>query len=385
MTKTIVRGARGRRKKRREKKRRLEEEKKLEEEKARVKDGDLFKEDIKGRSRRKRPRKIIRLENQSVVERLTGDQQVNKFIADWKIPDPKRLWRRPKVEEPVSDLWTGPTPREVAEIEEVAIRKIKAPTAPENDTVKENIPTFAPETFQSFNPSKEQREEGLDLIGKHWDKYDGKRLKNEERHQKNLEAWKEGSKQREAEELAEQFLGSDNSDSESSVEEPGVRRVQTSRFKTHKSKRNKAKRIKEKMKKIQEEKEEKRFLQEFALLKKYNRMITDHMLECGARPKKGKEVRRFTAGSYSYEPMMPMLLTAEEIEDAKGALRRLAVHKDNLHEIINRYEDKRMLNPKVKGRRRRRIKKSFRTYVRFGSATTGILVQDLIKKISEDK
>merc|ERR1712060_474939 len=145
--------------------------------------------------------------------------------------------------------------------------------------------------------------------------------------------------------------------------------------------RNREKLMKKMKIKAEKELEEKRFLEEFALIKRYNKMITQHMLEVGARPEKPKVVKRMTANSSKYEPMMPMLLTPEEIADSKGALRRLAVHKDNVHEILNRYQAKRVLNPRVipSGRF---VKKKYRTFVRIGSAATGVRVEELLKQFT---
>jgi len=364
-----VRGARGRRRKQREKKKRLAEEAKLEKEKSRVKNSDLFKEDFKGKRRRRRSRRMIRLENQKKVEELTAEEQVNSFIQDWKRSDANKLMlsgpKRQK-DEKLRDLW--------------GIDKKLLPKPFENFenyTVRQDIPTFAPETYFSYNPSEKQREVGLDAVGEYWDQYDGKEEKYLAEKAKRVEAFWERFKQIEAE---EEFLAK-SSDSESSVEGIGYRNPPTSYIPKQPKERNKEKRLRQEKIRLREEAKEKKFQEGFAYIKKYNQMITQHMLEVAARPRKDPIHKRRTANSKAHEPFMPMLLTPEEIADAKGALRRLAVHKDNLHEILNRYEVKRFLNPWYRSWRRK-YRPTYTTIVKFGSSLNGPLVHDLVKQLN---
>jgi len=370
------RGAKGRRKKRAEKKRRLlEEEAKVEKEKARVKNSALFKEDFKAR-RRKRPRKEIRAENQKKVDKLlTAEEQINQFIEDWRKPDTRR-WTIPekKKAEKMEDAWDSG--KEIKRPPLVCLqRKL-------NRTVKTDMLTFQPETYFSYNPSDKQREVGLDAVGEYWDNWTGKDLKREEQHKKEAAEYWEGFKQREAE---EEFLGEDSSDS-CAEEGTGYRiKMPWGRAGKLKSERNADKRRKMAMVKAAKAREEKRFLQELSLFDKYNKMITQHMLELGAKPKVPRPIGWRTANKKKYEAMMPMLLTPEEIENAKGSsLRRLAVQKDTLNELVNRLQVKRIIFPDAhKPPYPKKNKPTYSTFVKIGGAATGVRVENLLKTLTE--
>lgn len=354
------------RKKKREKKRVREEEAKLEKEKEEVVDAALWKEDVEGKPPRKRRRKDKLAYNQEIVKKLTGPQQVAKFIADWNLPPNQKQerYKRPHKQEALSDLWAGTGP-------------VKKECVPDNRTVDLKIKTFSPKTFQSFNPSEKQREAGLDAIGAHWEKYDGKRIKAAEKDRQDAADYLERFKALEEEE----FLYSSHSESDSGVEEPGVRYRPDSLKKKLKVQRNKYKRNRAELLKIRERKTAKAFEKQFDSIKKFQKEITTHKREVAGRPKKERIIRRISANSKAYEPSMPMLLTSEEVESSQGTLRRVAIHKDSMHDVVKGYQLKRVLNPKPPRKRRRRRTK-YVTHIRFGSGKSvniNTLINDFLK------